>query len=80
LQLIGSFVVGVGLLGAGCASTSADANRNGVESEPVVHDYATGSLIARKQNRPMTDEEKRRAQEEIDNIRSSNRAFDPSGR
>ncbi len=54
---------------SGCASDPA-AKANAT-SEPVAHEYRTGSIIAQREKRPATDEEKQRAQETIDQIRSS---------
>jgi outer membrane lipoprotein SlyB len=54
---------------AGCAadpSTSATA-----PSEGVVHEYRTGSILAQKEKRPVTEEERQRAREIAAEIRSS---------
>ncbi len=68
ITMTASAVAGA-LLMAGCASAPADAAN--AAAEPVAHEYRTGSLIAQKEKRPVTDEERRRAQEMAAEIRSA---------
>jgi hypothetical protein len=65
---------------AGCASTPGENAVGAFQAEPVVLTYGTGSLLAKRDKRPTTEEEKQRAQEEVDSIRSSGRTFDRNGR
>ena len=54
---------------AGCAGDPA--NKAAGTNEPVAHEYRTGSIIAQKEKRPVTEEEKQRAQEIAAEIRSA---------
>lgn len=57
------------LLLAACAADPAA--KPVAASEPVAHEYRTGSILAQREKRPVTEEEKQRAQEAIDQIRSA---------
>ena len=54
---------------AGCATQSGHEGQTG--SEPVAHEYRTGSILAQREKRPTTEAEKQRAQEIAAEIRSA---------
>jgi type IV pilus biogenesis protein CpaD/CtpE len=54
---------------AGCASQPSAPGA--APSEGVVHEYRTGSILAQKEKRPATEEERERAKEIAAEIRAS---------
>ena len=64
---------GLAFLAACClAACAADPTaKTAASSEPVAHEYRTGSIIAQREKRPVTEEEKQRAQEMAQEIRSA---------
>jgi curli biogenesis system outer membrane secretion channel CsgG len=70
-SVFGTFVfcLAAGALAACATETSTPVAT--AAAEPVVHEYRTGSIIAQKEKRPVTEEEKRRAQEIAAEIRAT---------
>ena len=66
-SLFSLLVVLAGL--AACASPAPEGSSQST-SEPVAHEYRTGSLIATREKRPVTEEEKAAAQAIAEQIRS----------
>jgi outer membrane lipoprotein SlyB len=54
---------------AGCAAQPAAPGAS--TSEGVAHEYRTGSILAQKEKRPVTEEERERAKEIAAEIRSA---------
>lgn len=54
---------------AGCAAQTAATGAAPVES--AAHEYRTGSILAQKEKRPVTEEERERAKEIAAEIRAS---------
>lgn len=63
---------------AACAAQPQDAAKPA--SEPLVHEYRTGSLLVQKEKHVTTDEEQRRAQEAAAQIRSAGGGFGAAGK
>jgi hypothetical protein len=59
----------VALTMAGCAAEPSAPGA--ASSDVVVHEYRTGSILAQKEKRPVTEEERERAKEIAAEIRAS---------
>jgi outer membrane lipoprotein SlyB len=59
----------VALTLAGCAAQPATPGT--ASSDGVAHEYRTGSILAQKEKRPVTEEERERAKEIAAEIRAS---------
>ncbi len=68
-RLLMTGVASAALTLAGCAAPPTAPGA--APSEGVVHEYRTGSILAQKEKRPVTEEERERAKEMAAEIRSS---------
>lgn len=60
------------LLCTGCAAPPSP--QTSADDAPLVHEYRTGSLIAKKEKQPVTEEERQQAKAVADEIRASQRS------
>ena len=65
------------LCALGACATPQEPTVAGKTDEPVVHEYKTGSIMATRERRPATEEEKRAAEEMAASIRASQRTPSP---
>lgn len=60
-----------------CLTACASGSQGGTatQAEPTIHDYRTGSLLAQKERRSTTPEEREQAQKAADDIRRAGGGF-----